>query len=157
MKKVALILCFIGFTGVAAWAALPAPVNFTATVGGTDVVFDWDDVVGATKYSVNVDATVTFTTSGGGDLEANVDLSYGTSDRTDGLPMAQSDLTVAQSTIIDDVFAALIAQGVDVTLITDLTINASASAKALNPGKGAGRQNNQPSNSWDFELTWTAP
>jgi len=156
MRKAVLALCVVGLMGVAAWAALDAPANFTATVGGTDVVFDWDDVLGATKYSVDVDAAVTYTIDGI-DYEASGDLSYGTSDRTDGLPMAQSDLTVAQATIIADVFAALTAQGIDVSLITGLTIDALASAKALNAGKGAGAQNNPFSAPDDFQLTWTAP
>jgi len=106
---------------------------------------------------VDVDATVTYTTNDGTEHTATVDLSYGTSDRTDGAPMDQSDLTVAQSAIIDDVFAALAVQGVDVTLIVDLAIDASARVKALNPGKGKGRQNNPFSDPATFALTWTAP
>lgn len=156
MKKVAIILCVVGLMGVAAWAALPAPANFTAVVGATDVVFDWDDVAGATKYSVDIYATVTYKIAEV-DTTASVKLSYGTSDRTDGGVMGDSDLTVAQGTIIEDVVAALAAGGVDVGLITDLTIDGSAAAKALNPGKGAGRQNNPFSTPATFQLIWTAP
>ena len=155
MKKTMVALGVVGLMCTVAWA-LDAPANFTATVANTDVQFDWDDVVGAVKYSVDVDAMVTYTI-GGMDYEADVELSYGTSDRTDGGDMADSDLTVAQSTIIDDVLAELMAQGVEVGLITDMMIDACGKVKALNPGKGAGPQNNPFSAPDDFELMWTAP
>lgn len=121
---------------------LDAPENFTATVSGEDVLFDWDDVEGADKYSVDIEAEVTVD----GVIDpVLVELSYGTSDRTDGGDMADSDLTVPVSMLLDDIAAEL---GVPVESI--LSVDATAKVKALNPGKGNGAQNNPFSDPDDF-------
>jgi hypothetical protein len=138
MVAIVAILCG---ASVMLWA-LDAPLNFTATVVDSDVVFDWDDVVGATKYSVDIEAVVTVT---GLAEDVTVELSYGTSDRTDGGDMGDSDLTVPIDTILADIAAEL---GVDVADIEGF--DATAKAKALNPGKGKGRQNNPFSNTDTF-------
>jgi hypothetical protein len=126
-------------------ASLPAPTNFTATVVGDEIVFDWDDVVGATKYSVDVEATVTYVDASGNVQSGEVELSYGTSDRTDGGDMGDSDLTITVEQGLADLAAAL---GVDPALLEDAEIEAWAAVKALDPGKGKGRQNN-PFSNWD--------
>ena len=155
VKLSLLTLCLVGLlVAVPAQGALPAPLNFTATAGVDDVVFDWDDVVGAVKYSVNVAIDVTYDV-GAGPQQIDVELSFGTSDRTDGGDMGDSNLTVAQSDIVDAVLSALAGQMI--TGVTDLTLDATATVKALSPGKGAGRQNNPPSNTDTFQLIWAAP
>lgn len=145
--------------GVLAWAALPAPENLSATVGTDDVLFDWDPVEGATKYSVDVCATVQYSDGLPDGLagEAEVCVSFGTSDRTDGGDMADDYLSVSTDELIDAIVDALIAQGVDPAAIGSLEIAASAKVKALAPGKGAGRQNNPFSDPADFALSWSAP
>ena len=55
-----LTLCLVGLL-----MAVPALGAFTATVGPVDVVFDWDDVAGAVKYSVNVAIDVTYDVGAG--------------------------------------------------------------------------------------------
>jgi hypothetical protein len=126
-------------------AALAAPLNFTAIVSGDDVVFDWDPVVDATKYSVDIEAEVTVAALG----EETVELSFGTSDRTDGGDMSDSDLTVPIATILSEIAAEL---GVDEADI--ISFDATAKVKALNPGRGKGRQNNPFSNTADF--SWSS-
>ena len=129
---------------------------FRATAGASLVYFSWSEVEGATKYTVEVDATVTFVI-GGQPAETSVGLVYGTADRTDGGVAAASYLVVRKSALVEDVMAALAAQGVEVDQIHGLTINALAKVKALNPGKGSGRQNNSFSNSSAFRVVWVAP
>jgi len=123
--------------------ALPAPQNFSADVVGDNVEFSWDAVEGAAKYSVDVDAAVTLVDGS----ELSAELSYGTSDRTDGGDMADPDLTVPAATILSDLAAVL---GVEVNAIAG--VDALARVKALNPGRGKGRQNNPFSNTDSFTL-----
>jgi hypothetical protein len=156
MRKLAYSLVVIGLLAALSPAMavkknpadyLDAPQNFTADVVGVNVVFDWDDVTGAEKYSVDVEATVTVF----GLLEdVVVELSYGTSDRTDGGGMGDSDLTVPLDTLLADLAAEL---GVSVGDI--LEVDAEAKVKALNPGDGNGAQNNPYSDPDDF--AWIAP
>ena len=155
---------FLGFIALAvalmagpAFAALPAPANFTAA-WDTDVLeCDWDDVTGATKYSVDITATATYDTGEddpdtGEDIlaEVEVEASFGTSDRTDGDPIGQSDLDIPEADIVD-LLAALDAElvllGVDA-----ISVDLEAKVKALNPGKGKGRQNNPFSSSVSVPL-----
>ena len=126
-------------------AALVAPQSFTATVVGDSADFTWDPVEGATKYSVDIEAVVTIAVLG----DATVELSYGTSDRTDGGDMSDPNLTVPIATILSDIAAEL---GVEVADI--VSFDASAKVKALNPGKGKGRQNNPFSSPDDF--SWSS-
>lgn len=123
-------------------AALPAPTGLVVNVdtGAGTVGFDWVDVLGAVKYSVDVEGTVTYMNTAAippVEVETEVELSFGTSDRTDGGDMADADLTIT----IDDLAAALAAQ---LGIATDdlISLDASAKVKALAPGKGAGSQNN---------------
>jgi hypothetical protein len=146
-KKVCAIVAFAGLLmPVAAMASLPAPENLTVDVNAVSgtVVLDWNDVDGAVKYSVDIEGVVTYwaTTLVDGNevvVEANapVEISFGTSDRTDGGLMGDSNLTLT----IEEIAAAVAAQlGV---LPEDLIqIDGLVKVKALAPGKGAGRQDN---------------
>lgn len=119
-------------------AELPAPTNLIVTVGADSMFLDWDDVVGAAKYSVDLEGTVTYWDELLlAEAQAEVELSFGTSDRTDGGEMSDSDLTIA----IDDIAAEIAAQlGV---LPEDLiSVDGCVAVKALNPGKGNGSQDN---------------
>ena len=127
---------------------LPAPTGLTVT----DLSFDWDDVVGAEKYSLDIEGTVRYWVYDeillvDVETEAEVELSFGTSDRTDGGLMSDSDLTIS----IDDLAAAIAAQlGVDVGDL--ISLDGSAAVKALDPGKGHGAQNNPFSSSVDVDV-----
>lgn len=149
------VLSLVGILSTPLFALLAAPTNFIVTVGEDDVFFDWDDVEDATKYSVDVCVEVTYATETGEET-IPVEMSFGTSDRDDGGDMADSDLLVPQETIIAGVFAALADMGIDTSTISDLTLQATAKVKALNPGKGKGPQNNPFSDEAEFELTWSA-
>lgn len=138
MKVLFSCLAICALLAVPALAALPAPENLTAAVASGDLVLDWDDVAGAAKYSVDLELTVTYATDGEPQT-VEVELSYGTSDRADGGDMADSDLTIPLAIILEDIAAEL---GVDPSEITSLEAVGTAKVKALDPGKGKGRQNN---------------
>jgi len=125
-------------------AALPAPTGLVVTVdtGAGTVAFDWEDVADAAKYSVDVKGTVTYTYLNELLEEvqgtAEVEVSFGTSDRTDGGDMIDSNLTIT----IEDLRAAL-ATALGILPEDVLSLDpAEAKVKALDPGKGAGAQNN---------------
>jgi len=127
-------------TPAVALAELPVPENFTVdtvTIPGA-VIFDWHDVEGAVKYSVDVEGTVTYWDALLlVEAQAPVELSFGTSDRTDGGLMGDSNLTVA----LADIAAAIAAQ-LGILPEDVISIDGCAAVKALAPGKGAGPQNN---------------
>jgi len=110
-------------------ATLPAPgqpeVYLDYDAGTFAVV--WDPVDGATKYSVEVEGIVAY-----GDpsspSEAPVQLSFSTTE-------AELDLTLAG-------FAAAVADQLGVAADDLISATGSIKVKAMNPGKGAGRQNN---------------
>jgi hypothetical protein len=121
-------------------AALPAPTGLIVNVdtGAGTVAFDWDDVPGAAKYSVDVEGTVTYwDTILLVEATAEVEVSFGTSDRTDGGDMADSNLTIT----LDDPAAAIAAQ-LGIAPGDLISFAGEAKVKALDPGKGAGAQNN---------------
>ena len=116
---------------------------------GVDTGVDWDDVIGAVKYSVDIEGLAIFNdgdlVDGDGDGDPldpeilEVGVSFGTSDRTDGGEMGDSDLTIT----LDELAAAIAAElGIPVedVLALDETVY---KVKALAPGKDKGRQNNE--------------
>ena len=135
MKKAILISFMVGIAvmlGSSAMAQnLQAPANLGCSIVDQSVCFDWDDVTGAVKYSVDVEVPVD--TDGDGVADMIVELSFGTSDRTDGGDMGDSDLCVPL-----DEFVYIDGEGV----LHQLSGTATAKVKALNPGKEKGRQNN---------------
>ncbi len=139
---------------IALLAALPAPTGLTVTAGETGVALDWDDVEGATKYSVDLEGTVNYTywdETLGTEVPATADaeISFGTSDRTDDALMSDSNLTIT----LDELAAALAARlGVDTSEV--VSFEGSAKVKALNPGKGNGPQNNPFSDSAAVSVTF---
>lgn len=112
---------------------LAPPLNFTAVVNGDVIETDWDDVLNAAKYSVDVIAIYDFDTDADGVADLSMDFDFGTSDRTDGLPISTSSLDIP----IEDLMA-----DVNGDTVLDSPISAVLRVKALNPGKGKGRQDN---------------
>jgi len=135
MKLSSLLICVIAILtlGVATALALDAPQNLTVAVVGDDLACSWDAVDGADKYSVDVEAVVTLDLGGGVTEEVEVELSYGTSDRTDGEDMDDPNLTVP---LLDGVTSQLGVLAEEV-----VSIDGTVRVKALNPGNGRGRQN----------------
>jgi hypothetical protein len=144
MKKVLFITSVFGIALLyGSWAmALDAPTGLSCAIEEDDVYFDWDDVAEAVKYSVDVEVMVDLDGDGTPEI---VELSFGTSDRTDDGLMEDSDLYVPLTDFVYD----LDGDGIDDQL-SDLA--ATGKVKALAPGKGKGRQNNPFSIPCDFTL-----
>lgn len=89
----------LGFMSEAKAQQLAAPQNVKAcsSADGLLISVDWDDVTGATKYSVELTANYATGTDGVVDLIKFFD--FGTSDRTDGKSISASDLTIAISAL----------------------------------------------------------
>ena len=147
MKKTILISLIVGITLMfGAWAVaapkiaepLDAPTGLTCDPGEDYVYFDWDDNVdGAIKYSVDVEVLISGTWEEG----VIVKLSFGTSDRTDGYPIEQSDLNVPA-----DLFGYYYLDESEAEVWFDLSgFTARAKVKALNP---PGKSQNHPFSDW---------
>ncbi len=150
VKRVMLILTMVLAVSVIA-APLPAPENLTVDVSPTELSLDWDDVEEAVKYSVDIEGTVVYLDSEDQEVEADIELSFGTSDRTDGGAMGDSDLTI----LIDDL-ADAIASELGISVDDLVWLEAEAKVKALAPGKNKGRQNNPFSDQEGFSVDFTS-
>ena len=150
VKRVMLILTMVLAVSVIA-APLPAPENLTVDVSPTELALDWDDVEEAVKYSVDIEGTVVYLDSEDQEVEADIELSFGTSDRTDGGAMGDSDLTI----LIDDL-ADAIASELGISVDDLVWLEAEAKIKALAPGKNKGRQNNPFSDQEGFSVDFTS-
>jgi len=145
MKKSFWLSLLVGISlifGTSAMAAskptLPEPVGLTCNADADPVYFDWEDVPGATKYSVDVE----FLLEGTWEEGVVVKLSFGTSDRTDGGLMGDSYLDVPRAAFVYDLNQDTIPE----QLVGDFR----AKVKALNPpGKGVRSQNN-PFSDWCY-------
>ena len=148
MKKSILLSLIMGITLIfGSWAmaapfpTLPAPTGLTCATDGDSVSFDWEDVIGAIKYSVDIEVLI----SGTWDEGVIVKLSYGTSDRTDGGLMGDSNLDVLFTEFLYDL-------NLDGTL-EPVYGEARAKVKALNPpSKGLKSQNNPFSDECSFNI-----
>ena len=144
MKKVLLMSLVFLMTmifGFSAHAQLPAPENLSCGLADTDgdmsndsVCCSWDPVTNAVKYSLDIEVPVDTSEPADGIADMVVELSFGTSDRTDGGSMSDPNLCVL---LLD------IAYDIDVDGVPDqLSGDAEIKVKALAPGKGKGHQNN---------------
>ena len=129
---------------------LPAPESLECGLEDIDgdavadsVCFDWIAVGEATKYSVDVEVEVDVTEDGVADM--TVEFSFGTGDRTDGLPMNDPSLCVPLSDFVYDLDGD--------EILDPVSGPATAKVKGLNPpGKINGRQNHQFSLECEFLL-----
>ena len=113
MKKVLLMSFVILMTmifGLSAHAQLPAPENLSCGLADTDgdtsndsVCCGWNPVIGAVKYSLDIEIPVDTTEPADGIADMVVELSFGTSDRTDGESMSYPHLCVLLSDIAYDI------------------------------------------------------
>jgi hypothetical protein len=122
---------------------LEAPTGVTCDVVDDTIAADWDDVDGAVKYSVDV--VVAYDTDGDGepDEEAILEFSFGTSDRTDGGEIGDSDLTIALADLTVGVDTD--GDGVEDTFFDPVA--AMLKVKALDPGRDKGPQRH-PFSEW---------
>ena len=112
---------------------LTAPTNVVCPIVGDVIQTNWDDVVEATKYSVNVIATYDTGISGDPSDDTSMDWDFGTGDRTDGLPISQSDLMIPLSALVHDFNTGAGPQS---------AVAAQLRVKGLHSGKNQQRQNN---------------
>lgn len=120
---------------------LDAPGNVRCTVEDGVIVVVWDDVEGADKYSVDVEAEYDID----GEIEVG-EFSFGTSDRTDdgemgdpNLSIALADLELCEEIVDED--------GNVIGEVCHAPVAVRVKVKALNPGKGRGPQNH-PFSEW---------
>ena len=131
----------IGIAGDARADHLAAPTNVTCGIVDDVIAVDWDDVAGAVKYSVNVVAA--YDTDGDGEPDATAEFDFGTSDRTDGGLISDSDLTIP----LEDLVIGVDTDGDGVPDTFFDPVAAMLRVKALDPGKGKGPQNH-PFSDW---------
>lgn len=112
---------------------LIAPANVLCPIVEDVIQADWADVENATKYSVNVVATYDTGVTGDPTDDTSMDWDFGTGDRTDGLPMTQSDLMIPLSALMHDFGTGAGPQP---------AVAAQLRVKGLHPGKDQQRQNN---------------
>ena len=98
------------------------------------VCCNWESVENAVKYSLDIEIPVDTSDPADGIADMVVELSFGTSDRTDGGNMSDPNLCVLLSDIAYDINGDEIED--------QLSGDADIRVKALNPGKGKGPQNN---------------
>lgn len=149
MKKTILISLIVGITLMfGSWAmagpktapSLPAPTGLTCTPDADSVYFDWEDVSGAYKYSVDVEVLLEEGPEGGWGDASIFKLSFGTSDRTDGYPINQSDIDVPADLFGFYIYLDSIPTWVDLSGFT-----ARAKVKGLNP---PGKKQNHLFSAW---------
>lgn len=157
MLTVVSLLLTIPTFGAKEYGDLDPPViNSAWYITDVEIGLDWDVVEGAVKYSVGIEGVATYDLYDYSGLDpvlieegvtAEVEVSFGTSDRTDGGEMGDTDLTIT----LDELAAAIAAElGIpveDLISIDELTYK----VKALAPGKDKGRQNNEFSS---VEVSW---
>jgi len=151
ISMMAVLLLSVPAIAAKEMGSLDAPVLESVGLRSGYVVLDWNDVNDATKYSVDIEGTVTYYDSNSMTrVTVDVELSFGTSDRTDGGEMGDSYLAIPESDLCDAVLDALAEMGVNLDFVGDFQLLSSGKVKALDPGKGKGRQNNPFSNSMDL-------
>jgi len=136
---------------------LDAPEWVLITERDGYVYFDWTTVyvdeaqtVPAAKYSLDIEGMVTyFDEIEQVRKEAYVEVSFGTSDRTDGRDMSESDLAIPKSDLRAAILSAL---GLTEDEVGPMLLEGAAKVKALNPGKGNGPQNNPFSETEELEV-----
>ena len=156
------VVCMIATLPLAAgpkWGPerLDAPEWEIITERGDYMFFNWTTVyvdeaetIAAPKYSLDIVAKITYFD----EVElvrkvAYVDLSFGTSCRTDGRNMSDSDLAIHK----EDLRAAVIDEmGLTETEVGPMLLEGAAKVKALDPGKDKGPQNNPFSPSQRFSV-----
>jgi hypothetical protein len=126
---------------------LLAPTNVLCPIVGGVIQTNWEDVVGATKYSVNIVATYETGIAGPSD-DTSMDWDFGTGDRTDGFPMSQSDLMIPLSALYHDFGTG---SGPQPAIAAQLRV------KGLHSGKDQQRQNNLFSSDFCIPAVEPAP
>jgi len=163
--SLALTLAIAALTGSLMAKPVPGdidpPQNLTVTYRSGYVVFTWEPVEGATKYSLCTKGIVTWS-DGTQRYQTCIKQDFGTQDDigmtgeiTDGDGNVTGVyLAIPETAFVRLALAAIEAEGVDRATVVGLKVDGAAKVKGLNPGKGMGRQNNLFSEPATFEVTW---
>ena len=132
------------------------PQNLTVAYRSGYVVFSWDPVEGATKYSLDTEGIITWS-DGAARYETSLEWDVGTEDGigVSGEADGKVFLAIPESVFVRLALAAIEAEGADRETVVALKVDAMAKVKGLNPGKGKGRQNNLFSEPAAFEVIWS--
>lgn len=132
------------------------PQNLSVTYRSGNVVFSWDPVEGATKYSLDTEGTITWS-DGTVRSEASLEWDFGTDDGigVSGEADGKVFLAIPESVFVRLALAAIEAEGADRETVVALKVDGMAKVKGLDPGKGKGRQNNLFSEPAAFEVIWS--
>ena len=160
MKKITLCVLLFGIS-VMCWTPAIAKKDFgdldppsilSAAIVDDAFCVTWEAVSGAVKYSVDVDVNVDEYFDDEGILQTVVEFSFGTGDQTDpaapNLCVPLADFT--RYTYDENGDPILDENGDPVT--EQVSGTAHVKVKALNPGKGKGRQNHKFSEELDSSL-----
>jgi hypothetical protein len=132
------------------------PTNLTVTVNG-DICFDWDGIIGAAMYSVDVEGLVIFDYHDGElvhlDETLYVELSFGTGDRADGGEKSDSDLCITRENLEAALISA-IQDELGEVLVTVVEFHGLGEVKALDPGRGKGKQNTPFSDTVNVDVVY---
>lgn len=126
---------------------LPAPENIVTNIVNDNICFSWDTVDQAAKYAVSVNVDVD--SDGDGLANTQVKFSFNTADRTDGLDPSSPNLCIPLADFVFDIDG-------DGDL-EQISGTAHVKVKALNPGKGTGRQNSAFSDEVESSMTPSKP
>ncbi len=127
VASLAALALILGATSAAKAGHLAAPTGLVCDATADPITLDWDDVGNAVKYSVDFELTQTVE-----EVTTTIELSIGTSERTDGGLIGDSNLDVTYAELEA-------AAGVEAGALAGFDVDAKV--KALDPGKGKGRQN----------------
>jgi hypothetical protein len=169
MKRTILMLTIVSLLAVPTMAVkepgdVPAPTWEDPAVypDGDNIVFDWTDVAAAEKYSLCIEGVLevdyTIDTVEYLDVEVEFSLCFGTSDRTDGGEMGDSDLAMPGEDFFIAIFTAI-----DEAMLDQLGISLGeeddmdwmeliAKVKGLDPHEETGKKRQNNPFSGDLDL-----
>jgi len=156
------MLCVVSLLVAASVSARPAPrltdapANFQADPRSGYIVFSWEPLRGAEKYSVDVEGTIIWT-NGAVRRKAKFEWDFGTMDGigVTGTTDGRVFLAIPERTFARIVLAIIETEGFDRRSVVAFLLDAEARVKGLNPPPGP--QNNKFSNTDDFQVLWIAP
>jgi hypothetical protein len=141
-----IMVVFVSLAMAGSSPQLLAPQNFSCTKDADSVLFQWDMLENAQKYSVDVEVLLAEGPEGGWEDATIITLSFGTSDRTDGAPISQPDLDVPA-----DSFGYYLPDGITWVDLSGYT--ARASVKGIGKIGKTGRSQNNPFSNYCGEFT----
>jgi hypothetical protein len=131
IEKILLMLTVVSLLSAGPALALDAPENFEAGVIDESLACVWDTVAEANEYSVTVEGSATFIAIIGLEeikVEMAFEVSFGTSDRTDGGEKGDPYLMISLEELREAIASDLGISAVDVASLSE----GSAKVQAIN-------------------------